>query len=403
MKVNKSKIFRHFVCIGLIFFGCTEQFELKTETFEDVLVIEATITDEYKRQEIKISRTHVLEVNTSNYEQNATVKIVDSNQNTYVFVEGSNGLYLSTAPFQAKEGVGYKLFVNTEDGKMYESSQEQLMPKANIDKLYAEHVILNGVSGIQVFLDSSEGIGDSQFFRYEYEETYKIITPYFVFFDAIVSNLAFNPSLSYNINLVSRPQEQKVCYSTNYSNKIILTSAGRLSENSVKQFPIQFIPDDDPMLRDRYSILVKQYVQSVDANNFYKILKELGSDESIFLDNQPGFIQGNVFSMENKKEKVIGYFDISSVTMKRIYFNYTDFDIDLPPYFYDCDLVLWDYSKDGPPPDEELNERYFLYQNLVFDKYKYYGNNDTEYYIVKQECGDCTVFSSSIKPVFWED
>ena len=44
--------------------SCTEPYAIQTNTFEDALVIEATITNEFKKQEIKISRTFTFEENT---------------------------------------------------------------------------------------------------------------------------------------------------------------------------------------------------------------------------------------------------------------------------------------------------------------------------------------------------
>ncbi|GAA3563852.1 DUF4249 domain-containing protein [Snuella lapsa] len=399
--MNRKIIYRVLI-VGLVVLGCTERFELKTETFEDRLVIEATITNEVMSQEIKISRTHVLESTEPNYEHGATVKIEDSNQNTYSFTDEGDGLYVSTIPFMAEAGVSYKLFVETLDGRKFESSQEQLVPLATIDNLYAELIDVDGVSGIQVLADTNENLGEAQFFRYEYEETYKIVAPFYTSYDALITNLVVSPSLSYDIELVPRPQEQKICYSTHNSEEILLDNVNGLAASALKKVPIRFIPIEDPILRDRYSILVKQYVQSANAYNFYKILRDLGSDGSIFLDNQPGFIQGNIVSSLYENDNAIGFFDVSSVSSKRIYFNYLDFGIDKPPYFYDCEVILWDYLNTGP----EINERYYLYQNLTFDDYIYAsvaGYEESVYGLTTPHCGNCTTFSSGKKPEFWED
>lgn len=379
---------------SLCLFSCTEPFALVTESFEDVLVVEATITDEMKYQEINVSRTYLLEDSIPVLESNANVNIEDSNQNTYNFIHIEGSLYRSTVPFQALEGVSYKLLITTNDGKRYESKQEVLPAKAEIENLYAELVDVNGETGVQVLVDSNENLGEAKYFRYKYEETYKIVAPLYSPFDASVSGGITGGT----INIVPKSQEEKICFSSNYSNKIILTSVNSLSENKVSRFPIRFIPTDASILRERYSILVTQYVQSVEANNFYNIFKELASDEGLLVDNQPGFIQGNIFSLQNSTEKVIGYFDISSVSSKRIYFNYADFNISYPPYFYDCELLTLDYDLTGP----DVNERILLLQ-LLSGEYKFLTGNHPIYTIVNPECGSCTTFSSNIKPEFWED
>lgn len=382
--------------VSLFLFTCTEPFTLVTESFEDLLVVEATITDEFKYQEIKVSRTYLLEDSTSVLETNADVRIEDSNSNTYNFIYTGDGLYRSVQQFQALVGVSYKLIINTENGKEYASTEEFLAGNAEIENLYAELVNLNGTTGVQVLVDTNENLGTANFFRYEYEETYKIVAPLHSSLDAIVTGSITTGTIS----LEPKLREEKTCYSNNSSSKILLTSVNSLTENRVSRFPVRFIESQSSILRERYSILVRQYVQSANANNFYKILKELGSDENLLIDNQPGFIQGNIFSLQNSKEKVIGFFDVSSVTSKRIYFNYSDFNIDYPSYFYDCDLIILDYDIIGP--DE--NQRILLLQLITgANPYQYVSGQHPLYTIVNPECGDCTTFSSNIKPSFWED
>ncbi|KAA5824768.1 DUF4249 domain-containing protein [Algibacter amylolyticus] len=398
MRLNK--LYRSILLLVLlsISFCCTEPFPLVTESFEDVLVVEATITDEYKRQEIKLSRTYLLESETPVFESNANVRIEDSNNNIYNFSETGNGLYLSNSAFQAVPNVAYKLVISTTDGKEYISNSEFLPSKAEMENLYAELVNLNGEIGVQVYVDTNDNLGDANFFRYEYEETYKIVAPYYKNLDAIVIADEF-------IELVPRDPGEEVCYSSNSSSEIILTSVSGLAENRISKFPVRFISMNSPTLRERYSILVRQYVQSADANTFYKVLKKLNSDgESAFVGNQPGFIQGNIFSSQNVSDKVIGFFDLSSVSSKRIYFDYTEFNLDLPPYFYDCDLRLLDYDKVGSDNPPEQNERaILLYLLSRYNPYKYVSGSSSVYQLASPECGDCTTFSSNLKPSFWED
>lgn len=47
--------------LTFIFNGCTETYPLLTNTYEEALVVEATITNELKNQEIKITKTSRLE------------------------------------------------------------------------------------------------------------------------------------------------------------------------------------------------------------------------------------------------------------------------------------------------------------------------------------------------------
>ncbi|CDF79322.1 conserved hypothetical protein (DUF4249) [Formosa agariphila KMM 3901] len=382
--------------------NCTEQIELKTEDFQDALVVEATFTNEFKKHEIKLSRTFRLESSDVIVEENADVKILDSKNNEYVFQDTGNGVYVSNLEFQALKDVTYQLIINTTDGTQYVSTEELLPSEASIDNLYPELVNLGDDYGVQIFVDTNNNLGDAQFFRYEYDETYKLIAPYYTGMDSKLINVieGFDGTIHYDVSIFPNPEMQEICYPTNYSG-IILANKDVVTGDQIVSFPIRFTSHNNySVFKNRYSILVRQYVQSANAYNFYRILKELQGDDSVLLDNQPGFIQGNISSTTNENKKVIGYFDVSTVDSKRIFFNYKDIGIDIPPYIIDCDAQTFDKSE----TDDDDNQSLQLY-NYLSSQYTVYDHPDdsTIYTVAKRNCMDCSVFGTSIKPEFWED
>ena len=382
-------------------FNCKEEFEIETQDFESVLVVEATITNELKHQEIKLSRTYLLEESTQILENNANVEIIDNQQNTYTFSQNNDGIYVSDIEFQAEPNIAYKLLITTNNGKDYSSNEQLLTPISQIDNLYAELVNdeENG-QGVQVFVDSYNSNNDAEYFRYEYEETYKIVAPFHSNLDANLINFD-SQDLTYDIDLVPREQEERVCFNSAPNTSILQKTTSDLNQNLISRFPIRFIKSDDGIIRDRYSILVKQYVQNLEAYTYYKIISELGNNASILSQNQPGYNQGNIVSLENNNQKVLGFFEVSSIMSTRLYFNYEDFNISQPPFFYECDYLVLDYYDTSPPLiDGDGIERNILRTKLLYQNYKYVIGL---YEIVNQECGDCTSFSSNIQPDFWED
>ena len=155
-----------------------------------------------------------------------------------------------------------------------------------------------------IFIDGFDASANSKYFRYEYEETYEIIAPSWVPGDFTVSN---NGQLSWS-ELCCRPVEKKVCYATVVSDSIIQLKTDNLSLGNSSVFPMRVISRDNSIIRTRYSILVKQYAQSLEAFTFYKILNKFSSSDNLFSQNQPGFFSGNLYSVNNNNEKVVGYF-----------------------------------------------------------------------------------------------
>ena len=402
MKYFKINVFILLAFLTVIV-GCTEVYDLETKNFESLLVVEATITDELKPQQIKLSKTYRLESNEPNEVSNAQVWVEAGTGQQFDFAQTEPGLYTSVNSFQAEAGTNYTLHVVLSDGTTYVSTPEVVPPSSEIESLNAALETVNGEQGIQVYANSSTNGSSATYFKYDYEETYKIIVPFYSGLDLSLINVDGTNGLFYELELVPKPEDVKTCYSSNKSTEIIQTSLNDSQNNSVVQFPVRFIRSDNSILRERYSILVTQNVQSVEAYNFYKILKEIGTIENIFTDNQPGFIQGNMTAVDNSQENVIGFFQVTSTSTKRIYFYHGDFGIPLPPYFYDCNFQENVNYLDQTTQDGDRNDYNFLYNVLVSGSYKYFDGQFPLYTLVGVQCGDCTSFSSTIIPEFWED
>jgi len=376
--------------------SCVEPYQLETTNFEEAIVIEATITNELKNQEIKLSKTYKFEENGPAFETGAHVSLTDDQGTDYEFQEQSDK-YVSTAPFQAVAGRSYTLNIVLADGKSYRSTPETLTATNTIESVVPQvFTTPEGARGVNINVSSFDPTGNSKYYRYEYEETYKIIVPFWRAY-----NLFYN-DMAGDFELVLRDSETKTCYSTSYSNDIVLTTTNGLSEDRVDNFPMHFISDQDAKISYRYSILVKQYIQNLEAYTFYKTLKDLSGSESLLSQNQPGFFFGNIKSVENPNEKVIGFFDVSSVSQKRIFFNYTDLfpGEPLPPYFYQCTPIEFDTAANTSPNPSPKDH---LIAALLDNSLLYYDQNGPTYIMVFPQCGDCTSFSSNIIPSFWED
>lgn len=404
----KNYIFKIFILVlTASFFGsCTEPYALQTKNYEEALVIEATISNELKYQEVKITKTYKLEENFPTTVTDAVVILKDNLGNTYDFAEQGNK-YVSVNEFKAEPNRHYQLKIITDDGRSYISTTEVLTHETSIQSIVPTVTNVNGVRGVEMIVNSFDPTNSSKYYRFEYEETHKIIAPRWLPVKAVVTPTP-SPGV---IDLVPRTEEAQFCFTTKKSDKIILTSTNDLSEDRVI-FPVRFIKDSDYTIANRYSILVKQYVQNLASHTFYKTLKELSGSEGILSQNQPGFFFGNIKSVENPDEKVIGYFEVSSVSSQRIFFNFEDvFPNQLQPkYPYKCnpDPLL---GNDDPEfffkycfsPFDLSCAGYTVLSALANGSMVYFNFSGGKYELYPTPCGDCTSFSSNIRPTFWID
>ncbi|MBF4514912.1 DUF4249 domain-containing protein [Flavobacterium sp. ANB] len=400
--IDRSKFVFVLLCLSLG--SCTEQYIFQNSaTFESIPVVQANITNELKKQEIKITRTYRLEENGPTFEKGAIVYVTDSENNTYEFeAEDFSGLYISKKPFQAVLGRTYQLNITTQDGKSYSSSSETLTP---INEIQVEPKIetIDGEKGVQIVVTSYDPNGKSQFYRFEYDETYKIVSPDWKPNKLILDPSNPGPDFTY-LSVPRDNSESRICFTTNKSDDLMLISNVGLNEDRIN-LPIRFIDIKSPMLYEKYSIIVREYVQNLASYTYYSTLKKLSSSESLFSQVQPGFNYGNLKSNDNSDEKIVGYFEISSVSSKRIFFKFRDIFIDdpYPPFIADCSQTI------------ELSNCFttkfcrgpqiYLIVTGSGTEYVYYAtlNKGASYVFTPAPCGDCTKISSNIKPLFWID
>lgn len=386
--------------------SCVDPFYFESTEFKSALVVEGTITDQNETQSIKISRTFPLDTVLMTGLSGAVVSIEDSNGGNYPFTESASGEYLSNSTFAAVSGRTYTLNISTPDGKIYRSEPTIVPSKTTIDRLYAQRDFKDdgAEEGMFIYVDSFDPNGESNYYRYEYEETYKIIAPNWSGLDAyIVSPLPFP-----EVGTRPKEREEQVCYGTIASNSIIQLSTTEFGEDRVSKFPVRFINRENYILSHRYSILVKQYVQSRAAFAYYETLESMSGSENFFSQLQVGFLEGNIKCLSNPDEDVVGFFQVSTVTEQRIFFDYEDFfpNERLPDYPIPCNLA-------SPPIITETGASPLLIA-IELETLKYVEDYNQEsnplnfseygpFLMVPTPCGDCTVYGSNIVPDFWQE
>ena len=396
MVTFKNTYYLILIYISLLAQACIEPFEVTTVDFESALVVEATLTNELKQQEVFITRTFKFEEESPTPETNATVEVKTAN-NTYEFIETTPGVYTSTEIFAAKEGETYQLFINTLNSGSYQSASVAMPKATTIEQLRAERITNdNGEDGIAIRVDSFDPTASASTYRYTYEETYKIVAPNWT------STKLVNAADG-GCNMVKSPkqEDEEICYATVNSNTIILTNTTKLEEDRVSNFLVRFLNRDNYIISHRYSILVRQLVESPEAYSFYETLNELSNSESLFSETQPGLLAGNIGSTGESNETIIGYFDVVSVSERRIFFNYSDFysNESLPPYVDPCIETAPVLS--SPSGDCVLQSIFEVNAARYTQDNASTSVSEGPFLIVPRVCGDCTVLGKTEIPEFW--
>ena len=349
---------------------------------------------------ISLTRTSPLGSTEIVPEQNGTVQVQASDGNTFAFEETAPGIYDSVDDFAAVEGISYSLSIASTDGNTYSSTSEALAGSAELEEVIARRIINDdNIEGIEIVVNALDPTGEAKFFRYSFEETFLLITPWWNQFEAYV--ISQNPPLA---DIRPRRQEEQFCYGSSSSQTSVLFSTTTLDDTRVTELPIHFLAEDDYFIAHRYSILVKQNVQSEEAFRYFQTLRELSGQDNLLSQQQPGFLAGNILVNGDSSRQATGYFEVVSQTEKRIFFNYEDFFVleGLPAWAVGCD----NFFTPRLPLDRFGNSEVILaIENESLEFYSDYPamTPGEPFLMVPRICGDCTVLGSNIKPDFWID
>jgi hypothetical protein len=344
----------------------------------------------------------------------ASVFITDRNGKKTDFQNYGGGIFKTdSTSFTGVIGQKYTLHIITDDGKEYRSDECTMLPDAGIDSLYYEKadeisgILGESFTGIKIMLNSADASGIDQYKRWTFEEVWKFILPG-------TQQYTYNKLTDTTYSFRSVPVLKNTCWKMNQSTDILINADSPLELNNQE---IAFIaPIKSDRLEQHYSILVKQYSISQNEHNFWSNLKKIGEAGGDIFASQPFTVTGNIQNVNNKNEKVLGYFEVSAVSQKRIFITAHELDpLLLPHYKPDCFLLAKSPS-DWFYPQPSWDQIYHMFVDVggyIFVKPIIADGSISEGIVSEndlvklvfstKECSFCKYTGSSTKPDFWID
>jgi hypothetical protein len=371
----KNKLLAILIIIFSASDGCITEFIPETEESSNLLVVEGIITDQFRTNKIRISRALPLGrfVNPKPL-KGCKVTITDDNNNSYSLKEYPIGTYSTdSTTFCGHVGGKYTLTILT-GGKTYISSQMELLPVPPIDSLYYEKVVFvesdevgKAEEGCRIFLNTFDPEKKCLFYRWEFIETWEFRIPF--------------------------PVENNRCWITESSDNINIKNTSIYDQARVTKYPLLLITNVTDRLKERYSILVKQYSLNQDEYNYWEKLQNVTEDVGGLYDITPMAVSSNIHNLNNPAEIILGYFSVSAVTEKRIFINEKFRGI--YNLYGNC---IEDTIFGGPRVHiEGLNSYVWILvdNSLSFDNpYRVITGN--------YKCVDCTTRGTLVKPEYWD-
>jgi hypothetical protein len=396
-----------FFIILLVTSTCIDPYIPILAGYESLLVVDGLVTDQPGTYSVKLSRTMQEARAVPDPVYNASVFITDDANNRYSFHNSGKGEYKSySSEFTGIPGRKYTLHIITGEGVEYESEACSMHPVPDIDSIYfssAEELVNNGTEsqkGIRIFLDTESGTG--KYFRWSYEETWKFSIPNPKMYDYFGER-----------SIIRVPVINQFCWKKNISDDIVVHSGYAGQSGGSKRIPVLFIASDkSDRLNIRYSILIKQYSISEHEFSFWNNLKKINDNGGDIFASQPYPVFSNIHNIDDPQEKVLGYFQVSAVTEKRIFISYKDIaKMHLPYYYnYSCERIEAspaDYSMPwgAPATFDDVYSLFCITSNYVFIEPLYdplTGNLD-KLVFSRPECANCEFTGTMTEPDFWKE
>lgn len=406
LKLGPKSIFIPIAVFALC--TCIDPYSPRLSGYDSLLVVDGLITNANSSYSVKLSRTFQDQNTPPDYVADATLFISDDTGNKIYLKNRGNGIYKTDSlEFKGIVGRTYILHILTHQGEEFASEPCLMQSVPDIDSVYFEKdqkVVNNGTltqDGLSIYLDSRPG-DNNQYYRWAYTETWKFKVPYPKKFD-------FNLADS-TVSRIAVESVKEQCWKSRKSDEILIRPVFPGEPASIKKEPILFIASgQSDRLLLQYSILVSQYSISKQEYDFWNNLKQVNESGGDIFAKQPFSVISNIHNINNPKERVLGYFQVSAVKQKRKYVLHSETaKLNLPYYYYPC-VTIEKEPADFQVPNGPVFTWYDVYSFFcITSKYsfvdaKFYPQTDS---LVKMvftipECGDCGLTGTQKRPDYW--
>lgn len=362
--------------IGLI--ACTKPYEPpEVNTDIRLLVVDGFINaGSGSTTTILLSRSRKLSDTVVNKpETGAQVWIEEEGAGSYPLPETAAGRYASL-PLSLNASRQYRLRILTTESKAYVSDWVGVQQTPPIDSLHWQQE-----NSVRINVSTHDPQNNTRYYRWDYTETWEYQSVYDAYLEYRDGQIIFRDSADH----------QKVCWSTAQSTDIVLGSSISLAEDVIYQAPVAVVPQGSSKIGYKYSILVRQYALTEPAFNYWKILQKNTQQQGSIFDAQPSQLVGNIHSVSDPQEIVIGYISASTVQEQRLFIRKTE-------------LTNWVSTDPGPLCEPQFispsQAALYLSDGTFAPAYFTMGGGLA---IARSECVDCTTRGgTNKKPSFWQ-
>ncbi len=305
----------YILVIILISNSCVDKFWPDVDKYENVLVVDGLLSDSNDPTTVRLSYSSSINSGDFIPAVGGELYLSSSIQDDVFFDETEPGIYMITdTSFKGIPEAFYQLHIKMPSGNIYESEMCSMPLSSPIDTIYnvyeSKQVYVGGMEehGLQFYLNNHSDSYDTCYYLWKLSSTFKYQASFRIHYTFEGEFIPY-----------PNPDSLRTCWFSSKENDIFIFSTQYFDEPIVKDLPLNFVSTSNKSLSIRYSLNVNQLSISKDAYDFFNALKQQNIDQGNMYSKQPIQIKGNVVSINNKEEPVLGYFVVAGSTEKRIY------------------------------------------------------------------------------------
>ncbi|SFQ27635.1 DUF4249 domain-containing protein [Hymenobacter arizonensis] len=393
--ISASSFWPQWVLLGsllALLAGCTDPYLPEaTSSPPNYLVVDGFLNSEGVTT-IRLSRTYAIASKTAPpAETRATVYIEDEAGARFMLFETVAGTYISTA-LVLNTARKYRLHLNTAGGKEYVSEYVPVKTTPPIDDVRWRTTN----AGLDVLVDTHDDANATQYYRWEYDETWEITPPYRPVVE-YVGGMMRSIAVPYPL----------LCWSNARSTTVLIDKTTALTRDVVANFRVRQLLTTSNLLNTRYSVLVQQHALTKEEYAYWELLRRNTESIGSLFDPQPAQLTGNVRSLTSETDLALGYVGAHSLTEKRIFISrrelprtwpvQTGYESCIPP-----DSVFIDRPNPPPPnPARILQDAFTNKDYLPIEGINNRISILIGYTAQSRDCIDCRTRGTTVKPSFW--
>lgn len=336
--------------------ACIEPYSAEVEEGAQLLTVDGMISTGQGPHSIRLTKSDTYG---SVFEglirpvSNATVIIRDDQGKVTFLTEDldDRGVYHTPDDFAAEIGTSYTLQIQLIDGKVYSSFPERVesVPEINTIDLRVVRIPVEGEnldrSGVQLIAGFQDPSDQNNFYYWQTgESTYVLKT----------RPDLYTPRPS-DTN-TSREPQPKDCCTTCFRTEMLGNQGIYLEKddnfNGLSTGVVAgFIEDDGNRFVETYRTDLRQFSVTAEAYRFLRLVKQQTEISGSVFDPPPANIRGNMISLDNPEEVVLGYFIAAGESSKRIYIDGSQLDYRQPEVIIPDDCREIEGAQLDPPSD----------------------------------------------------